>query len=164
MATLYPVAGCKIFIGGPKVPQTADFVEADFTAETWVEIGGWTQMGAIGDSAQVITSDVINEGRTKKLKGTRNAGSMQNVFNADPADAGQVDVTEAEATANNYAFKIELNDEPAAGPAPEPSKRYFIALVMSAQEQGGGANTPRSLNVGVEINSNIVYVPAETGA
>jgi hypothetical protein len=163
MATLYPVAGCRYYIGGAKVPQTAPFTAADFTAETWVEIGGWTQMGGIGDAAQLITTDVINEGRTKKSKGTRNAGSMQNVFNTDPLDAGQIAAIAAEATINNYAFKLELNDKPAAGPSPTNSMRYFIGLVTQANESGGGANTIQSFNLTVEINSNIVRVAAGPG-
>ena len=35
---LYPVAGLKIYIGGTKATQVADFVAADFSAVTWSKI------------------------------------------------------------------------------------------------------------------------------
>jgi hypothetical protein len=43
---------------------------------------------------------------------------------------------------------------------PVPSQRYFIGLVMNAQETGGAANTIRNLDSTIEINSNIVRFAA----
>lgn len=160
--SLSAVAGQKIFIGGQLDDQTDDFVAADFTSQTWVEIDGWTQVGAIGDTAALISTDLVNRGRTAKQKGTRNAGQMQNVFAIVPADAGQIALLAAERTSKNYAFKIENNDAATspASPVPQPSKRYFVGLVMTAEESGGSANTVQSLNATIEINSNIVKVAA----
>ena len=160
---LYPVAGAKLFIGGAAMATQADDFEAsDFSAVIWTEIDGWETMGAIGDSAQVITTSLINRGRDVKQKGTRNAGSMQNVFAVLANDAGQTALIAAEKTRNNYPFKIEFDDAASgpASPTPQPSKRYFIALVTSAQEAGGEANTVQKLNATLEINSNIVPVAA----
>jgi hypothetical protein len=98
-----------------------------------------------------------------KQKGTRNAGQMQNVFSVISADPGQIALITAEKTANDYAFKVELNDKPATGTAPKPSQRLFIGLVTSTQEAGGEANTIQKLNSTIEINSNIVPVAATTG-
>ena len=158
MSTLYPVAGCKIYIGGVLSDKATDFVASDFSGETWVEIDGFTNMGAIGDNAQVITTPLINRGRDVKQKGTANAGSMDLEFAQIVADAGQIALVNAAAPSdkNNYAFRMDLND--ADGGA--PSKRYFIGLVASAEESGGGANTIRMLKAKVEINSNIVQVAA----
>lgn len=159
---LYPVAGSKIYIGGVKATQIADFVASDFSAVTWVEIDGWSQMGAIGDAAQVITTSLINRGRDVKQKGTRNAGSMQNVFAKISGDAGQAAVIAAEKTSSNYAFKIVFDDAATspASPVPVGSQRLFVGLVTSAQEAGGAANTVQNLNVTIEINSNVVPVAA----
>ena len=155
---LYPVAGCKIYIGGVLSDKNADFVESDFSGQSWTEIDGWSQMGSIGDAAQTITTELINRGRDVKQKGTANAGTMENVFAIVPTDAGQAALIAAAAPSNksNYAFRIDLND--ASGGA--PSKRYFIALAMSKQEAGGSANTIQNLNATLEINSNIVRVAA----
>lgn len=161
---LYPVAGNKIYIGGPVEEKSEDWVAADFAGQTWVEISKWTQMGGIGDAASLITSDIISEARTKKAKGTRNAGSMQNVFNIDALDPGQIALIAAEKTNDNYAFRIVMNDAPVVGADPTPSERMFIGLVMSQSETGGGANTVQGLNATIEINSNIVRVAAAAGA
>ena len=156
MADLFPVAGCKIYIGGVLASKATDFIESDFSGESWVEIDGWSQMGGIGDAAQLITTALINRDRDLKQKGTRNAGSMENVFAILPTDAGQIALRAAETTKNNYAIRIDLND--ASGGA--PSKRYFIGLVMNAREVGGEANVIQNLNATIEINSNIVRVAA----
>ena len=157
---LYPVAGSKLYIGGVLATKATDFVAADFTSQTWVLIDGWTQMGAIGDAAQTITTSLINRGRDVKQKGTRNAGSMQNVFASIAGDAGQAALLAAEKTSSNYAFKLEFDDAATspASPAPTPTTKLFVGLVTSAQEAGGAANTVRNLNSTIEINSNIVTV------
>lgn len=154
---LYPVSGCKFFISDEPVEEKdTDWVEADFSAIDWVEVSKWVQFGAMGDTAALISTDLISEGRTKKQKGTRNAGSMENVFAVDATNTGQLALIAAEASKNNFAFKMVLNDAPAVGGAPKPSERKMIGLVMSANEQGGAANTIRNLSATVEINSNIV--------
>lgn len=161
--SLYPVAGCKLYIGGVLSDKVADFTASDFSSQTWKLIDGWEQMGAIGDTAQLITTPLINRGRDIKQKGSRNAGSMANVFGIVATDEGQLALIAAEKTSDNYAFKIEMNDKPGSGEAPAASQRLFIGLVTSAQEAGGEANTIRKLNATIEINSNIVAVAATTG-
>lgn len=166
MSSLYPVAGCKIYIGSTITVSSADKVVGDFTSQSWTEIDGWETMGAFGDVAALITTPIINRNRDNKSKGTANAGQMQNVFAQIVDDEGQIALIAAASPTdkNNYAFRIDLNDKPASGASPAPSKRYFAALVMSAQEQGGGANTNRNLSAMLEINSNIVSVAATTGS
>lgn len=236
--SLNAVSGQKIYIGGQLDDKSTDFVASDFAAQSWVEIDGWSQCGAAGDTSALISTDLINRGRTIKQKGTRNAGQMQNVFAIVPNDAGQIALIAAEGTNKNYAFRVDNNDAATAraetvtisvaaaavftnvahgfaantelvlstsaadlpaglvagtvfvktvlsadtftvsltagGAAiettdagtgthtvttvPAPSKRYFVALVMTAEEAGGEANTVQSLNATVEINSNIVKV------
>ncbi len=138
---LYPVAGAKIYIGGALATKANDFAAADFASQSWVEIDGWETMGAIGDAAQIITTSLINRGRDVKQKGTRNAGSMQNVFGILAADPGQIALIAAEKTSSNYAFKIEFDDAPVA--------RSFTATISNASPgvvtkvaHGLVANTP----------------------
>lgn len=163
MSDLFPVAGCHIYIGEATPTQLTDFVEADFitSPDQFVEIDGWSQMGASGDAAALITTQLINRNRDIKQKGTSNAGSMQNVFAVIDDDPGQIALIAAAEGANkaNYAFKIVYNDASGASGS-EPSVRYFVGLVMGAQEAGGQANTIRNLNATVEINSNVVKVAA----
>jgi hypothetical protein len=163
---LYPVSGAKFFIGAAvtSVPDDDDIDATDFTSVTWTEIKGWQTMGAIGDSATLISEDVISQGRTSKAKGTKNAGSMQNNFLIVPNDVGQIALIAASNTPYNYPFKIEFDDAPPTGSAPTPSKKLFYGIVMSSQEAGGGANTARVISGTVEINSKVVDVAAAAGA
>ncbi len=150
MAQLYPIAGSKIHIGNAAINDSdADAVEGDFSALTYVEIKGWTQSGRNGDAAALITSDQINVSRTKKAKGTSNAGSMENTFDLIYDDPGQLALIAAQGTQDNYPFKVVHKNG---------ATRYFYGLVMSSQEAGGGANTQHSMAGTIEINSNIVRV------
>lgn len=165
MAKMYPVGGSRIYIGDAAIDdQDDEFVAADFDAVTWTEIKGWVQMGAHGDAAALVSSDQIGNKRTKKGKGNRNAGSMENNFDVVADDPGQLALVAAEKTDDNYPFRIVYNDAPMTGIAPAPSEHMFIGLVMTTQRQGGGANDPRRMGGTIEINSNLVFVPATTGA
>ena len=80
----------------------------------------------------------------------------------DPLDVGQLAVIEAEATNDNYAFKIELADGP---PSPGTNTfQYFRGLVMSKELRLGTNDNimRRAYNIGV--NSPITEDPAAAGA
>jgi hypothetical protein len=154
---LYPVAGCRFWIStNPFTELAVDAVVGDYSGVAWIEMKSWTQMGSYGDTAQLITTDLIGEGRTKKQKGTKNAGTMANVFALANTDPGQLKSIAAAQSVQNYAFKVELNDKIAT----LNSTRLFYGLCMQSQEAGGGANTVQTLNMTVEINSNIVATVA----
>ncbi len=159
MSKLFATAGSKLDIGPVKTYAGTDFIASDFTdgSPTWTEIGGTTNLGTAGDTSTLITSDQINAARTRKAKGTRNAGSMQVVCDLDYSDAGQLAAVAAEKTKSTYAFRLTFNDAPTGG---TPSIRYFTALVMSAAEQWDEANSVMKLNVTLELDSNIVRVAA----
>lgn len=158
MAGIFATSGARLYIGGSLAAQTSDFVLGDFTGQSWVAINWMENIGAFGDEAASITFDAIEQERTQKLKGTRNAGDMTLVCGIDYEDAGQIALRAAEATPNNYAFKVEFNDMPAGGTS--GSLRYFIGLVMTARETLDTANNVMKLNGTIGINSNIVRVNA----
>lgn len=112
--TIYATAGAKIFIGPALASKTTDFVLADFPTTGWVEIGETEGLGTVGDTSSEITFDGIAAARTRRLKGTRNAGSMEIVCGLDPTDPGQVAAVAAERAPHDFAFKMLLNDAPAA--------------------------------------------------
>lgn len=155
--TIYATAGSKLFIGGVLSQKTTDFVEADFTSQTWVEIGNLDGLGSLGDTSQSITASIIGEGRDKTIKGTRSAGTMEVVCNIDNDDPGQQAAIAAEKTIHDYAFKLTLNDAPAGG---TPSERMFIAKVMSQSEQFDQANNVMKRNISLAVNSNVVRINA----
>lgn len=154
---VFSTAGSKIYIGGARSQQAADFVASDFTSETWVEIGETEALGSFGDTAQEVTIDTINRQRTRRAKGTRSAGTMEITCGLDYSDTGQLAALAAEATSNDYAFKVEFNDAPDGG---TPSERLFIAQVGEASETLDTANSITKLNLQLWINSNLVRVAA----
>jgi hypothetical protein len=157
VSKLFATAGSKLYIGGAKAFAGTDFVASDFNGQSWTEIGGATNLGRSGDTSELITSNHIGEDRTRKLKGTRNAGAMQVVCDLDFADAGQLALVAAEKAKESYACKLVFNDAPPGG---TPSVRYFVALVMSVEESHDEANSVTALNATLEIDGNIVRVSA----
>ena len=159
MSILLVTAKTKLSIGTAKAFGTTDFVAADFTTGSpeWTLINGTTNLGAAGDTSELVTSNQIGSGRTRKAKGTRNAGSMTLVCDIDITDPGQLALIAAEKTRDSYAFMLEFDDAPAGG---TPSTRYFSAFVMSTAEQYDEANSVMKLNATLEIDSNIVRVAA----
>jgi hypothetical protein len=156
----FATAGSKVFIGGALDMKSTDFVAADFTSQTWVEIKNLEAIGSFGDTSEAIAQDIIGEGRTKTIKGTRNAGTMELVMAIDYADAGQIAVIAAEKTTADYAFKVEFNDKPASGASPKNSTRMFIGKVMSAGEALDSANNVMKMTASVAVNSNVVRTNA----
>lgn len=149
MALHEVVAGSRFYIGGVVADQSADFVEADFNGQSWVEVDGWQQMGDLGEEPNIITTSLINRNRDKAQKGTRQVVTMENRFTIFSTDAGQLACIAAEADDDNYAFKVVF---------PSGASRLFIGIVTSAREVGGEANSPRMLQVNIARNSNIVKV------
>lgn len=114
MATLYPVAGCKYYIGAAIELPDDDIDESTFDGVSWTEVKSWMEAGALGDAAALITTPLIDRKRDVKQKGTRNAPSRQDNFALAATDAGQLAMIAAEATDYNYPFKVLLNDAPVA--------------------------------------------------
>ena len=128
--------------------------------DTYEEIHFVENIGEFGDEATLITGDVIEQARTFKMKGTRNAGSLALVCFYEAADEGQQDVIAAEASALSYNFKIELNDAP-PGVGSTNTIAFFKAKVMSARISAGGANDPVRLQVTLELDSAVTVEPAD---
>ncbi|MCE6960578.1 hypothetical protein LAZ40_16255 [Cereibacter sphaeroides] len=155
---IFATNGSKIYIGGVIADPAADVTATTFAAQSWTEIKELESLGTFGDSASEITFEAINQARTKRLKGTRNAGSMDIVCGLDYSDAGQLALIAAEKTISDYAFRVVFNDAPAGG---TPSERLFIAKVASASEGLDTGNSVMKLNASLWINSNIVRINAE---
>ncbi|TJZ93849.1 hypothetical protein FA743_00815 [Paracoccus gahaiensis] len=158
--TIFTTAGTRLYIGGPLAAKSTDFVEADFVGQSalWVEIDETEGLGSAGDTSSEVTFDGINSGRTRRLKGTRSAGTMDIVCGLDATDPGQIALIAAERTKGDYAFRVVLAD---ALPGGTPSERMFVAQVGSAAEQYDTANSVMKLNASLWINSNIVKIDAE---
>lgn len=139
MATLYPIAGSKIYIGN-RVTGKGTVTAADFANADWTEIGGWANAGAIGDTQEVGEQALINERRVRKFKTTLNGGEMENQFVPMANDPGQIKFRQAIEDCQPYQFKIEWG----ADCAPESEVTISVAdpAVITWNGHGQQAGQP----------------------
>ncbi|CZT34618.1 hypothetical protein [Rhizobium sp. 9140] len=156
---IFTVAGSKISIGAALPSKATDFVVADFASQTWQEVGNVETLGTFGDTSEETTFDDIGKARRQKLKGVRDAGTLEIVCGLDYSDAGQAALVAAEKVPHEFAIRVEFSDKP-SGASPKNSIRYFVARIMSAAEALEAAGDVAKLNVSMSINSNIVRVAA----
>lgn len=159
MADIFTATGAKVFIG-PSVTNTTD-TSAEFAALSWTEIGLVESLGEYGDQSSMVTGAVIGDGRMRKAKGARDAGELTiTVFHAGD-DTGQAALVAAEATYNNYAFKVVLPNRLNVTGTDEI--QYFRGLVSSKRLNVGGNDNLVRDTYSVAINSPIVTVAATAG-
>lgn len=158
-------AGARLFIGPTQIPDTIEAMDeaaalAHFEAiieGDWTEVEEVESFGDLGDSSQAANFASVGRRRVRKLKTTRDAGTMSIVVGVDELDDGQVALVAAEKTDFNYAFKIVYADERDEGYS--PTTDYFAGIVMSRAKQIGGAQdiTKRTFQLGV---NTAVYTDA----
>lgn len=153
-------SGTKIFIGPSKTAAEADTIP-EYAALTWVEIGLVESIGEYGDESSAVTGAVLGDGRTRKAKGARDAGTMAVVCFHDELDVGQIAMVAAEASSANFTFKVELPDKP--NDAGTNTIQYFRGLVMSKRLNVGSNDNIIRTTFNVGVNSEILVVPAEAG-
>ena len=159
---IFATAGAKLYIGPAMAVGATDKVLADFEpspALSYTEVGMLENLGTLGDASDPINFDAINRNRRMKLKGVKDAGTMNVVCGLDYSDTGQIALRAAEGTPNTYAFKVEFNDAPSSSGS-TPSLRYFVAHVMTASESLETANSVMKFNATLGVNSNVVRVNA----
>lgn len=166
MAQLYPVAGSKLFIGSA-VAGKGTVTAADFTGETWTEVGGWASAGSIGDTQEVGEQSLINENRMRKFKTMLNGGTMENTFVPMALDPGQIKFKEAISDCKPYRFKIEWGGDC----APQSAVSVSVASpgVVSWTAHGLAAGQPVVFSVDdtgalpTGLLPDVVYYVVETG-
>lgn len=158
MGDIITASGTKIYIG-PAVTQAQADTLAEFQAITpWSEIGLVESLGEFGDSANDVTFAALGDARIRHAKGARDGGQMPITVAHDPTDLGQLAAEAAEATNNNYAFKVVLPDAPTELYA--DSVYYFRGLVQSKRKNVGTNDNVIRNTYNVGINSEIFSDPA----
>jgi len=105
---IYTMAGTKIFISENPVPAKLEVTPEDFQGINWIEIKGLFNVGELGAEQTVNEYELINSDWVMKAKGTRNGGTMTNVFIPLHLDPGQMKFREAiENNCRPYAFRVE---------------------------------------------------------
>ncbi|TAA54016.1 iron ABC transporter substrate-binding protein [Shinella sp. JR1-6] len=148
----------KVFICS--TPWTSALEDAtDYAALTWIEIGEVEDMGEFGDESSDVTFASVGDGRTRHLKGVRDAGTLALVCGRDPLDAGQVALKAAEKTKFSYPIKVQAADAISADYS--DSVYYFGAKVMSARDNYGSVDNVVRTNFSLGIDTEIIEVPSE---
>lgn len=149
-------AGVKLYIGSAN--SNRESVIGDYEADSYIEVGEVEDLGEFGDESELINFTALSDGRTRKFKGPRDAGTMPIVVGDDPTDEGQIAMEAAEASPLDFNFKVELNDAVTLGG--DNSKHYFIGKVASKRRNVGQANNVVRRNFTVAINSAITTTDA----
>jgi hypothetical protein len=153
---IFTATGAKVFIG-PSVAATPANAAA-YAALSYVEIDFVESIGEFGDESSIINFAVLGDGRQRKAKGARDAGALT-VTVAHIADSdGHAAAEAAEATYNNYAFKITLPNKLEVGGTDEI--QYFKGLVTSKRENVGGNDNVVRKTYNIAVNSAITVVEA----
>ena len=149
-------ANTKVSIGGTSPKADA----AAYATETWVAIANIEDVGEAGSEAEIIVGKYVDQVYTRKLKGSRDNGTMDLKVGRDSSDVGYAALVAAEQTSFAYNFCVELNDKPATGASPKNSKFYFSALVASRKNSFGGADDVVTTTFSLAISGPIIEVAA----
>jgi len=152
-------AGTRVFLGTTAIPDnmvdlTDEQALAVFEADSYVEVAEVESLGEFGDESQAVTFASLKDGRTRKFKGTRDAGTVPLVVGHDATDEGQLALVAAEASPLDYNVKIVSNDALSLGG--DGSIDYFYGKVMSKRKNVGDVNNVVRGNYAIGINSRIV--------
>lgn len=121
---VYTMANTKIFISENPVPAKLEVTPEDFQGINWIEMKGLFTVGELGGEQAINEFELINSDWMMKAKGTRNGGTMANVFIPLALDPGQTKFREAiEEKCRPYAFRVERG----ADCAPEATVTISIA-------------------------------------
>src|SRR4051812_3717890 len=126
-------SGTRVYIGSAAT-STIDTIAEFEGISGWTEIGLVESVGEYGDQSNAVNFEVLGDGRVRHSKGARDAGTLALVCGHDPTDVGQSALEAAEATNNNYAFKVVLPDGPAGY---SDTIQYFRGMVMGKRKNVG---------------------------
>lgn len=158
--------GTKFYIatstsGQTVSPQAFDVPPADATtaaALTYTQVRKVETIGDFGDTAQSVTFTALDDERTEKSKGARDAGDLTLTVAYIAPDPGQRAMDAAEAQDANFVFKIVANDEPIGGAA--GTTTYLYGLVTQNKRQTGAANNVTRIMFSIALNAAPIEVPA----
>lgn len=131
---------------------------ADYQSDVFTAVGEVEDLGEFGDESAEIVFTSLADGRVRKFKGPRNAGTVNVTCGDDPNNVGQDAMVVAEASTLDYNFRVEFNDAPTVSGT--PSVHYFSGKVMSKKHNVGNASNIIKRMFAVGINSQIFSVDA----
>jgi len=129
---LTPTAGSTLAVSA-SAPATFD--ASGYGALTFTDVGGFDDLGTIGDGYEMQSFDSIVDGRIP-FRGIQDGGSFELNMADDPTDAGQIIMKAAfDAGKGTAAEKISVEIT-----APNGAIQYAQVIVGSWRKNYGGAN------------------------
>lgn len=139
-------AGTKIFIAlGLPTAMTS----TAFALMSYSEIGEVDEIPEFGAEYSIIKRTPLSSRRVRKLKGSKDTGSLMLKAAKVPGDDGHADCTAALDDDSAQSFYIELSDG---------TKMYFTALVSAYKTNIGSAESFTGAMIGLEIDSDVIEV------
>jgi hypothetical protein len=151
--------GIRIYLG----TTTAATNQTEYEADSYTEIGEVENHGEFGDVFNPVTFSNLKDGRVRKFKGTRDAGTFDLVVGMDKGDTGQAALLTAmnDTDQDDYNVKIVFTDGDAdASPVVTATTVYFSAKVMSYRHQGNSADGIPRVSISLAINTGLIEVDA----
>jgi hypothetical protein len=153
MAEINTATGWKLYIG---TTLAADD-QTEYVADSYTEVGLVETLGSFGDQASGVTFSSLGDGRVRKAKGARDAGTMSITCAHEPTDAGQAAMIAAQRTSDAYNIKVEANDS-----AGTDSVFFFRAFVRSARLNVGGNDNVVRREFELDIDTEVTEILATT--
>lgn len=156
---IHKVKGARVYIGTAIDVDAVNAAASESAAIalmsglSYTEIGELEEIGEHGDSSEEITFTAIKDGRVRKQKGSRNAGTLALTCGRDAIDAGQLALIAAEQDDYTYAFKIVYAD--ARGASYSNTVEYFGAMVMGRPTKMGAVSAIARRTFNLAINTGI---------
>lgn len=163
---IYTMGGTKLFISESPVPSKLEVEPSDFQGINWIEVGGLYNVGELGGEQAINEYELISTDWVLKSKGSRNGGTMTNVFIPMAFDAGQLKLQEAvEEKCRPYAFKLERG----ADCAPQATVTISAASPGVVTWEGHGLNAGQPIvfsssgSLPTGLTEGVVYYVIATG-
>lgn len=144
-------AGSKLYMT-KSAPST--YTAGGFTQLAFTLIGEVFEMGEFGRQYNLVTFNPLSDRRTVKRKGSFNDGTISCQMARVPSDDGQALLTAGVDSDDSYSVKIELQDG---------TVFFTTAQIMSYTTNIGNADQITSATVNLEIDNDIIEVPAGGG-
>ena len=149
--------GGKVYISNGQVASTVDSL-AEFQALSWIEITPVESVGGFGDQANAVTFNALDQGRIIKKKGSKDAGTVDITVAYNQGNTGQAQIRTADASNNDWGFKIEYNDASEGSPS-QNTEFYFRGHVLGFKQDTLSNDNILKAVAQVAINSAIVENP-----
>lgn len=154
MANITTAAGAQVSIGTTVAATTL----TAFQADTYTPIGFVEDLGEFGDQANAVNFTGLADRRTRKAKGSYDAGDLTVTAGADPSDAGQTALVAAFASDLDYNVRVVLPDK--ITNAGTGTTIYFKGKIMSKRRNVGSVENVIRRMFTIAINSDQLEVAA----